>query len=97
MECAHSGDEEGEGREYGELHDWGVRGGRWCVREREMGRKRGGRRYLYETGDLFPSITHEMTRLGRGLKTITGLTWERGFVPTPTSSKGGHRPPVGLG
>ena len=26
MERGHNGDEDGEGREYNKLHDWGVRG-----------------------------------------------------------------------
>ena len=55
MERAHSGDEEGKSREYGKLHDCGVRGGRWCLGEREVERKRGSRSYLYETGSSLPS------------------------------------------
>lgn len=83
MECAHSGDEQGKGGEYSELHDWGVRGGRWCLGEREVGRKRGSRRYLYETGVLFPPITHEMTRFGSRIKKHCGLdmgTWIRAHL-----------------
>ena len=71
MERAHGGDEDGKGGECSKLHDQGVRGGGWCLGEREVRRKQGRRRYLYETGEkpttFFSPITRGMTCLGRGL------------------------------
>ena len=49
MERAHDGDEDGEGRERGELHDWGVRGEGVFGRERLRGGG-AGEGILYETG-----------------------------------------------
>ena len=43
MERGHNGDEDGEGREYNKLHDWGV-GGWWFLRGgrgEEGGQSRG--------------------------------------------------------
>ena len=92
MERAHCGDEKSNGGEYSELHCVGVRGRRWCLGESEVGRKRGRGGYLYETGErshrFLPS---DNAWDDARIKIITGLTWERGFVPTPTSSTGAIR------
>jgi len=36
VERAHGGDEDGKGGECSKLHDQGVRGGGWCLGEREV-------------------------------------------------------------
>lgn len=71
MERAHDRDEEGEGREYNELHDWGVRGG-IVVSGRERWGGNGEVESIYRKREAtFPFsslITDGKMFLGRGLK-----------------------------